>query len=619
MAKFVSQTEAGGVSEILGLADNLYSHPMRATRSGPIYNAFPYPTKISPETIGLFIATHTKPGEVVLDCFAGSGMAGVGAILCTKPSESMERYAKMQGLPVQWGPRRTILFEIGVLGSFVAQVLNAPPNPRAFLEAAEKVIRKVEDSYAWLYSARDPTGQPGVLRYIVWSDILRCPSCHRHNSFWDSCVRRGPAEISGTFHCIHCGTETSLGTVARIKKASFDDLLGESVKCRQRKPAWVYGSTNGKSWARPVQPSDLHLIERIESEAVPECVPKVAIPWGDLYRAGYHEGVTHLHHFYTRRNLIAFASLWEMTREYSSPIREALQFWLLSYNASHTTIMTRVVAKKRQKDLAVTSAQPGVLYVSGLPVEKNVFTGLRRKLKTITQAFEITHGSPGLVEVHNASCLSTGLPEGSVDYIFTDPPFGGNIPYGEVNFLNEAWLGRTTDSTEEVIVSPSQGKTVDDYQNLLLQAFREAYRVLRSDGKATVAFHSTSARVWNAFQNACEQAGFGVRHVSILDKVQGSFKQVSTTRSVRGDPLVLLSKNREHRNGTANDVLLVKDALFRLAAATNIAEELTPQRMYSRLVAYYLSCHQDVPIDAEAFYRQLDREQGKNGKTVPKQ
>jgi hypothetical protein len=38
--------------------------------------------------------------------------------------------------------------------------------------------------------------------------------------------------------------------------------------------------------------------------------------------------------------------------------------------------------------LVTTSAQSGVLYVSGLPVEKNLFKGLRRKLKTIVQAFE---------------------------------------------------------------------------------------------------------------------------------------------------------------------------------------------------------------------------------------
>jgi hypothetical protein len=71
--------------------------------------------------------------------------------------------------------------------------------------------------------------------------------------------------------------------------------------------------------------------------------------------------------------------------------------------------MTRVVAKSGQKDLVVTSAQPCVLYVSGLPVKKNFFAGLRRKLTTISQAFETIHGSSGKVEVvYGSSCH--GLP-----------------------------------------------------------------------------------------------------------------------------------------------------------------------------------------------------------------
>ncbi len=61
-------------------------------------------------------------------------------------------------------------------------------------------------------------------------------------------------------------------------------------------------------------------------------------------------------------------------------LQSALRLWVLSYNASHSTLMTRVVLKKNSKDFVLTGAQSGVLYVSGLPVEKNIFAGLRRKI-----------------------------------------------------------------------------------------------------------------------------------------------------------------------------------------------------------------------------------------------
>lgn len=590
-------------------AGALYRTPVRATRRGPLFNAFPYPTKISPETVALFIASHTRPGQTVVDCFAGSGTTGLGAILCARPSESVKRIAETLGLPARWGPRHAILFEIGVLGSFISRILCSPPDPAEFTMAAESLIHRVEQEYGWLYRADDPLRQTGVIRYAVWSDILECPSCGSHRTLWDACVRREPARVLGRFHCDRCGRDVALDEVRHSTETYWDDLLGESRSSRSRRPAWVYGSTNGRNWARQVQASDLSLLKRVATESLPPSVPRTAVPWGDLHRSGYHEGITHVHHFYTRRNLIAFGALWEQVDSQPSELREALRFWLLSYNASHTTLMTRVVAKRRQRDLVVTSAQPGVLYVSGLPVEKNVFAGLRRKLKTIRQAFDITHGCGDLVEVRNMSCLATGLPDECVDYIFTDPPFGGNIPYAEVNFLNEAWLGSTTDMTDEVIISPHQGKSVDSYQGLLLGAFREAHRVLRDDGNATVAFHSASAQVWSALRTAYGSAGFAVANTSVLDKTQGSFKQVTTAGSVRGDPIILLTKRRNCTGSRAMDQRKLVDDLVLRAEATGDPAEMTPKRMYSRLVANCVASNQEVPMDAKDFYRQLAHRQ----------
>lgn len=587
----------------------LYGRPMRSTRSGPLFNAFPYPTKISPEAIALFIATHTKPGATVFDGFAGSGSTGVAAILCDNPTDEMKREADRLGLSVCWGPRRAVLYEIGVLGSFVSKVLCSPPDPDDFSIAANQLLNDVEQQLSWLYKTSDPVGEQGIIRHIIWADMLHCPSCRKHTSLWDACASRNPAEISRSFTCPFCGTNTDMADVKRVRESVTDDLLGSKRKTRRRAPAWVYGKTNGRFWSRRADNSDLRIIKRINKVPIPVDAPQLAIPWGDLYRAGYHEGISHLHHLYTRRNFIAFASLWSEVDKYPTHLQDALRFWLLSYNASHSTIMTRVVAKKGQEDLVVTSAQPGVLYVSGLPVEKNVFAGVQRKLGTICRAFELTHRRESLVEVRNASSLKVELPDKTIDYMFTDPPFGGNIPYSEVNFINEAWLRRTTDSTEEAIISPHQGKTVDNYQDLMVKAFQEAHRILRPEANATVAFHSTSARVWNALRDACEQAGFYVADTSVLDKTQSSFKQVKSPGAVKGDPLILLSKKYSGKNGSLTDIWAIVDNLLAEAQHSGDSVEASPQRLYSRLVGHYLSNSRDVPINARDFYRQLQERQ----------
>lgn len=589
-----------GITPTIKKLLSLYKHPLKASRSGSLFSAFPYPTKISPEAIALFISSHTNPGDTIFDGFAGSGTTGIAALLCATPTAAMRDEAKKLGIQVKWGARRAVLQEIGVLGCFVGQMLCNPPNPSDFQREAERLLSVVERELGWVYEARDPNGDMGTIRYVIWSELIECPKCGRSGTFWDGSVRRKPARISSTFSCPHCLRRTKVASAQRRTQPAFDELIGEHITERVRRAVWLYGVTAGREWSRPIEPSDRALLKRILQVPLPAGIPMAKVPWGDLYRSGYHQGIAHLHNFYTRRNLIVFATLWKLTE--SSPLRDALRFWLLSYNASHATIMTRVVAKKRQPDLVVTSSQPGVLYVSGLPVEKNLFAGLRRKLKTIEAAFAEIYPIERSVQVNCGSSLETGLPDESIDYVFTDPPFGGNIPYAEVNFINEAWLGKFTDSRDEVTISRAQGKDTDDYESLLTKALREVNRVLKKNGKATVVFHSSSSDVWNSLSRAYTEAGFSVELASVLDKTQGSFKQVSTDGAVKGDPVLLLAKRYIRGRKVPRSVLPVMRQLLTRAHASTDGAEQTPQRLYSRFVTHYLTRQQSVPLSADEFY-----------------
>lgn len=588
--------------------NTLYERALPAKRTGPLYGAFPYPTKISPEAIALYIASHTKPGDTVFDGFAGSGTTGLAALLCENPSDELRAEADRLGLQVEWGARNAVLYELGALGSFIGKTLTSPPNPKSFRKAANQILSEAERDTGWMYEATDPDGRKGAIRHAVWSDLLRCPACRRQVTLWNSSVSLDPASIDSVFHCPHCGHEAGFDEVDRLTETVADDVTGGKTERRARKIARIYGVTGKTRWSRSPTKADMAVLDRIANEPIPDCVPNVLIPWGDLYRRGYHQGITHLHHFYTRRNLIVFSRLWELAGDYESSLRDALRFWLLSYNAAHATIMTRVVAKSGQKDLVVTSAQPGVLYISGLPVEKNLFAGLQRKLKTIVEAFSVIRGRTGKVEVCQKSSCKVELPDGCIDYVFTDPPFGGNIPYAEISFINEAWLGRYTDRSDEIIVSNSQQKSLAEYQDLLTTALSEVRRILKPEGQATLVFHSASAEVWNALQTAYTEAGLNVECAGLLDKTQGSFKQVTTSGAVRGDPVLLLGKDRVTENTAPDCVWRVAAQLSHDALSLDPSEQ-TPQRLYSRLVSYFLASHQKVPLDADDFYRWHDAQQ----------
>ena len=41
--------------------------------------------------------------------------------------------------------------------------------------------------------------------------------------------------------------------------------------------------------------------------------------------------------------------------------------------------------------------------------------------------------------VSTGDCSGIALPDNSIDYVFTDPPFGENIYYADLNYLVESW------------------------------------------------------------------------------------------------------------------------------------------------------------------------------------
>lgn len=578
----------------------LYEKPLPSSRIGPLYNAFSYPTKISPEAIAVFIATHTQPGAVLLDAFAGSGTAGLATLLCDRPTDAMKHMAAELGMKPKWGPREAHLFEIGVLGSFVARTLCNPPDPEKFTDAVAKLLAQAQAQAGWIYAAKSPEGTNGCLRHVIWSDILICYHCQTEIPYWDATVRRNPLRIGTSFSCPSCQKQCFVDTCTRAMETVEDDLTGGMVERKKRTISRVYGQSGAIKWQREPTDDDRAVLLRTEVTRLPTSAPNMKIAWGDLHRTGYHKGITCLHHFYTRRNFLVISILWELACSFPEDVRDALCMLILSYNSTHSTLMTRVVVKKGQRDFVLSGAQSGVLYISGLPVEKNIFKGIAKKAKTFNQAFALVHGTNSKVTVHNASSEKMPLPDASIDYVFTDPPFGDYIPYAEINQINELWLGSITDRTKEIIVSNSQGKSVDDYGRMMGSVFKEISRLLKSDGLATVVFHSAKADVWRALSGAYGGAGLRVEATSVLDKLQDSFKQIVSDVSVKGDLLLLLSKgaagdiSKLDPKGVANEIMM--------RALKLDPDEMEPQRLYSRFVSRCLELGIDVRMDAREFY-----------------
>lgn len=577
----------------------LYEQPLPSGRHGPLYNAFSYPTKISAESVALFIACHTQPGDRVLDVFGGSCSTAVAARLCARPTPRMLGLAEQAGVSPTWGPRDAVVYEISVIGSLLGEVMSSPPDPCDFAAAARRVLSAGRERAPDLYATTDAAGQPGEIRHIVWSDVVACPDCRRLTTYADVRVRWNPLCFADTNKC-ECGYQGHPDDWVRRTAAREDPWTGVTAEKRERVPWRVYGRAGSRRWSRPATADDAITEREVASRPLPDSAPIAPLVWGDLHRSGYHQGMTQLHDLYTARNFWAMALLWDLAGEEPEHLRDALRVWLLSYNQSHSTLMTRVVLKRDSKDFVLTGAQSGVLYVSGLPVEKNVFNGLERKIGVFERAFEMVSGTGGVVTVVNGSSTELDLPNGSVDYVFTDPPFGGYIPYSEINQINELWLGQTTEKVSEAIVSRAQGKDVADYEALLSAIFAETSRVMKPDANATVVFHSAHVDVWRALTRSLDLAGLGVKAANVLDKTQGSFKQVSQHVSVSGDPLILLRKNVGEDSWAERAMPDVADLIIADQAIVS-ASRRDGQHAFSRFVAASLVRGEPITLGAREF------------------
>lgn len=585
--------------------EKLFSKPLPSTRGGSFYNTFPYPTKISPEAIAVYIASATNPDDTVLDAFAGSGSTGIAALLAEHPTEKMQETANALGVEPIWGKRNAILYEIGTYAAFATKTITNRLTAAEYARAVDDFIKKAEKLASGMYAAKSPDGRDGYIRYAIWTEVLICPECDAEIEYFKNGTSRNPATFYDKIECPHCHRTSLVEAMSFATEEHYDKLLKKTILRKKRRIAWVYGTSGKENWDRIATEDDIALVQKLEKEFSPSDDPR-KIEWGDLHRAGYHFGISHLHHFYTSRNYLVMSELWKLAECYPEREANALKLLLLSYNGAHCTLMTRIVAKHDSRDFVLTGAQSGVLYISKLPVEKNILLGLRRKAKPFQEAYKMLENCHGTVEVRNISSEFMSEPDKSIDFVFTDPPFGDFIPYAEVNQINELWLPAVTERSSEVIISAAQNKGVDTYRNMLARVFGEIRRVTKDDRPIAVVFHAAKAAVWGAFSEAIQISGLEIKQSSFLDKTQASFKQVVSKTSVQGDPLFLLKKVGLEKNG-----IMDEEQILQMIVKENPHETVLECRhCYSLYIGKCMEYGNPVTLDASEFYAYIQRQTG---------
>lgn len=465
------------------------------------YDAHTYHTKVPPQGIAGVISSYLPSGGLVLDPFAGSGMTGVAA--------------KFVGCDV-------VLNELSPAASFISHNFCRTVNADKFHDAISQVMDRLMEVRRKLYETEcRECGNTVESQFYVWSYILECNHCHTDFVLWDHCRKYGnnvkEHKLLKKFPCPHCGEEVNKSYLKR--KQQVPVFLG--YKCCSKKIV-----------EHPLTTSDLERIAVAELEVSDwnGNYPDLMLPDGVNLGQPKRHGLDSIAKFYTSRNLIASAAIWREIRKIDDPdLATAVAF-------AFTSLYQRITRMSEYRFWG-GSGNTANFNVPHICNEANVFVTFERKAKSIADHFVTTASAyvgKSAVITGSATDLSF-LPDESIDLIFTDPPFGGNINYSEMNILWESWLGCFTDSKDEAIVNKSQGKAIGDYQALMRRALSESHRVLRTGHWMVLVFMNSSEKIWDALRASILDAGFSIEKVSVFDKQHGTFKQFVSENTAGSD------------------------------------------------------------------------------------
>jgi len=553
-----------------------FSADVRAGKGTSFYRAHTYHTKVPPQGIEAFIAHYTKPGQVVLDPFCGSGMAGIAAI--------------RQG-------RRAVLSDLSPAATFFAFNHCRRLDVEAFERAGEAILHALEREYGWLYATRR-RGEAGEVPSLkmLWSLTLACPSCDGEYSLWEAALDE-KRRVLAEYPCPQCG---AVITKKQSRQAGM-------------RPVRVDFRSGALKEAEPDK-HDLNLLKKIENLPWPDGLwyPTDPVPEkGDEIRRLHRDGIGSVDKLFTKRALLCVAALWREACRADAALRPSLQFAV-------TGIMHR--ASRLNKFIPSLNISPGpilgTMYIPGFYPEMNVFGLFRRKVKAIARSHNELQA--GLRRTGREVCISTqsatdlgNLPDESVDYVFTDPPFGSNIQYSELNLLWESWLGVRTNTKHEAVVSKTQGKSTSDYGALMAQAFAEIRRVLRPGAWLTLVFHNSSGQVWSAIQDALAAAGLPIGSIHTFDKAHDTFKMVTAPGAVGYDVVLncrkVAGRVRPERGETAGIDDAREFVREFIAAAPN---ENSPRRLHARAIAHFMTERRPIGFDYGEFRLMAEEETG---------
>jgi 16S rRNA G966 N2-methylase RsmD/DNA-directed RNA polymerase subunit RPC12/RpoP len=459
-----------------------------------------------------YIEHYTSSGEIVLDPFCGSGVT-VGEALKSG--------------------RKAIGTDLNPISVFLATLTVTRADLNAFTTAVGEIEGSLRSLFTDLYGVKCPRcGRDAVVTNSVMSYVVQCPSCKKDIVMAEA--KKAPGKRQNIYRCPNCSNDFSYANQS-IKNEITLEVQTRGVRCKH--------TTSSKSLKLP------------ELTTRPKWVPRVRLdyPGGKAFIT--RRRASDVGELFSRRSLVALSHLFQrICEEPEGGTRDLLK---LTFSATLPQASRMMIWTEG----AGPSWKMPEYIVFPLHMELNVWDRFSNRVKATIrsktdsnvvipqgkfgkQFSDLLSDADRLVDRRNVFDLPGLLPDQSVDFVFTDPPYGGDIQYFELDFLRSAWLSEAGKDTrfdndwwkDEITINRSQGKDFGYYHKMMTAAFQNIYRSLRRGRWALFTFHNTDIGVYNSILEAGIQAGLDLEHIVYQPPAVASPKaQIQPYGSAVGD------------------------------------------------------------------------------------
>ena len=594
--------------------------------SNTITRAHPYHTKVPPDAVADFVNHYVGTDGIVLDCFCGIGMAGVGT--------NIHNYENNSNV-------KTILCDLSTISTFVSHNYNTKADVYELEILLDEICNKLtnftRDLYltnhnGWLSSPRQKdiftkknrkANGKGIIDYIMMSEVLSCPNCGHEYLLWDkNRINTNEGVILDHFKCDSCDASISKKTSDKVWELKPDTCLkGRTQKVFKQKPVLIYYKYGGNIYCKNPDPEDIKKINSCWHNNFLN-IPISKIPPGDKTNELLNGNNLYLHHCYHPFTLFALDRLLSIIDSYNNNQLITKIKYAVSPIFTSTSRMAVIHISNFFKGGGghFISNISGFLHFPSVSFVRNVVSTFQLRINSVIKSEQLKMGkwNNSIVTCQSATDLNQ-INDNSIDYVFIDPPFGQNLMYSELNFIWENFLNVKTNNKKEAIINYTQGKRLGEYQSLMTQSLQEIYRVLKPRRWLTIEFHNSRNSVWRAIQEAVERAKFIVADVRILDKKLGSYNQNVSSGSTKSDLIISAykpDKKLEEISGLKHHSaeiawMFIDSHLNQLpiVVTNNSSIEIVFERvdylLFDRMVAFHVQRGISVPMNASEFYAGL--------------